>query len=195
MAMNAIRILRSLSVRRCGALMLGIGAVLVAAAAEARITRIEIISRVSFAGGASFGDTGPYEKLRGRIHGEVDPADPLNAVIVDLEKAPRNARGMVEYVSDFLILKPVDMSKSNGKIFYGINNRGNTGALGSLNDATTGGNDPTTAQDAGNGFLMRQGYAVVDAGWEGDVLQGNFRLAAQFPTVTDNGATITGSIT
>jgi len=116
--------------------------------------------------------------------------DPLNAVIFDLDKAPRNSNGRVEYTTEFLILRPVDMRKGNGKIFYGINNRGNTGALGGLNDATTGGNDPTTAQDAGNGFLMRQGYAVVDAGWEGDVLQGNFRLAAQFPTVTDNGATI-----
>jgi len=171
------------------------GMSLLAPAAEARVTRIQITSRVPFAGGMSFGDTGSYEKLRGKIWGEVDPRDPLNAVIFDLDKAPRNSNGRVEYTTEFLILKPVDMRKGNGKIFYGINNRGNTGALGSLNDATTGGNDPTTAQDAGNGFLMRQGYAVVDAGWEGDVLQGNFRLAAQFPTVTENGATITGSIT
>jgi hypothetical protein len=161
---------------------------------EAAVTRIEIVSRVVFAEGVAFGATGPYEKLRGKIYGEIDPSDPLNAVIVDLDKAPRNAGGMVEYVSDFLILKPIDMTRGNGKIFYGINNRGNTGALGSLNDATTGGNDPTTAEDAGNGFLMRQGYAIVDSGWEGDVLPGNFRLTAQFPTVTDNGATITGTI-
>ena len=175
-----------------GALFVGLS--LFPSISEAGVTRIEITSRVAFAGGTPFGDTGPYEKLRGKIHGEVDPTDPLNAVIVDLDKAPRNASGMVEYVSDFLILKPIDMSRGNGKIFYGINNRGNTGALGSLNDATTGGNDPTTAEDAGNGFLMRQGYAIVDAGWEGDVLSGNFRLTAQFPTVTDKGATITGTI-
>ena len=161
---------------------------------DARITQIQITSRVPFADGTSFGTTGPYEKLRGRIFGEVDPTDPLNAVIVDLDKAPRNARGMVEYSSDFLILKPLDMSRGNHKIFYGINNRGNTGALGSLNDAVTGGNDPTTAQDAGNGFLMRQGYAIVDAGWQGDVLPGSFRLTAQYPTATDNGAAITGTI-
>ena len=168
---------------------------LLAATAEARITRIEITSVESPTfGGTAFGDVGRYEKLRGKIYGEVNPTDPLNAVIVDLDKAPRNARGMVEYVTDFLIIKPVDMNKGNGKIFYGINNRGNTGALGSLNDAQSGGNNPTTAADAGNGFLMRQGYAIVDAGWEGDVLAGNFRLPAQYPTVTDGGAEITGTI-
>jgi hypothetical protein len=109
---------------------------LLVASVEARITRIEIISVESPTfGGTAFGDVGRYEKLRGKLYGEVNPTDPLNAVIVDLDKAPRNARGMVEYVTDFLIIKPVDMSKGNGKIFYGINNRGNTGALGSLNDA------------------------------------------------------------
>lgn len=162
--------------------------------AEARITRIEITSRVVFAGGMSFGATGPYEKLRGRFYGEVAPTDPLNAVILDLDKAPRNGRGMVEYVSDFLIIKPVNMGKGNGKIFYGINNRGNTGAISGFNDATTGGNDPTTAQDAGNGFLMRQGYAIVDAGWEGDILAGDSRLTARYPTVTGGGAEMTGTI-
>jgi hypothetical protein len=101
---------------------------------------------------------------------------------------------MVEYATDFLILKPVDMSKGNRKIFYTINNRGNTGALGAFNGALGVGNNPTTAAHAGNGFLQRQGYAIVDAGWQGDVLPGNFRLTAQYPTVTDVGAEITGTI-
>ncbi|HEX9898292.1 MAG TPA: alpha/beta hydrolase domain-containing protein, partial [Candidatus Methylomirabilis sp.] len=161
---------------------------------EARITRIEITSREPLAGGMSFGETGPYEKLRGKIHGEVDPGDPLNAVIVDLDKAPLNAGGMVEYATNFLMLKPVDMSKGNGKIFYGINNRGNTSSgTQRFNDAPTT-NNPTTAQDLGNGFHFRQGYALVDAGWEGDVLEGNFRLTADYPVATDGGATITAPI-
>src|SRR2546425_1516660 len=183
---------RNVFAASAAALFLGLS--VLASLAEARVTRIQTTSRVLFAAGTSFGDTGSYEKLRGKIFGEVDPTDPLNAVIVDLDKARRNSRGMVEYVSDFLILKPVDMRRGNGKIFYGINNRGNTGALGSLNDATTGGNDPTTAAHAGNGFLMRQGYAIVDAGWEGDVLPGNNRLTAQYPTVTAGGTTITRAI-
>jgi len=114
-------------------------------------------------------------------------------VIVDLEKAPRNARGMVEYVSDFLILKPVDMSKSNGKIFYGINNRGNTGALGSLNDAVTGRERSHHRRGRRKRVLDAEGVrpSWTPAG-RGDVLPGNFRLTAQYPTVT--GPTITGTI-
>lgn len=172
----------------------GLALTLLVASAEARITRIEITSVESPTfDGVSFGSTGPYEKLRGKMFGEVDPTDPLNAVIADLDKAPRNARGMVEYVTNFLILKPLDMRKGNGKIFYTINNRGNTGVR-SLNDSPSGGNNPTTAADAGNGFTMRQGYTLVDAGWEGDVLPGNFRLTAEFPVATDGGATITAPI-
>ena len=162
--------------------------------AEARITRIEVTSVESPTfGGTAFGSVGPYEKLRGKMYGEVDPANPVNAVIFNLDKAPLNAGGMVEYATNFLMLKPVDMSKGNGKIFYTINNRGNTGVR-SLTDSTTGGNNPTTAGDGGNGFTMRQGYALVDAGWEGDVLPGNFRLTADYPVATDGGATITAPI-
>jgi hypothetical protein len=167
---------------------------LLSAGAEARITRIEVTSVESPTfGGTAFGSVGPYEKLRGKMYGEVDPANPVNAVIFNLHKAPLNAGGMVEYATDFLMLKPVDMSKGNGKIFYTINNRGNTGVR-SLTDSTTGGNNPTTAGDGGNGFTMRQGYALVDAGWEGDVLPGNFRLTADYPVATDGGATITAPI-
>ncbi len=184
--------------RILGALLAGMvafGATWLAPAAEARITRIEITSRVPFAGGMSFGDTGPYEKIRGKFYAEVDPANPVNAVIVNLDKAPRNSRGMVEYATNFLMFKPVEMSRGNGKLFYDINNRGNTAlSFTFLNDGSGGGNDPTTAQHAGNGFLMRQGYAIVDAGWEGDVLLGNNRLTIEEPVPTNGGAPITAPI-
>src|ERR1700719_3795943 len=69
-------------------------------AAQARVTRIEILRAEPFVGGETFGTVGAYEKVVGRFHGELDPALPLNAVIVDLDKAPRNARGRVEYSAD-----------------------------------------------------------------------------------------------
>ncbi len=81
--------------------MLATAACLIGAAAPAaaRITRIEITGRQSpIFEGASFGSVGPYEKLTGRIHGEVDPADPLDTGITDIALAPRNARGVVEYL-------------------------------------------------------------------------------------------------
>ena len=170
-----------------------IGAVLATTSASARLIELKLGAPEPFVEGRSFGETGPYVRLKGTARGELDPKAPEHADIVGLDRAPRNARGMVEYATDFLILKPVDMHKGNGKIFYTINNRGNTGVR-SLTDSTTGGNNPSAAADAGNGFTMRQGYAIVDAGWEGDVLPLNFRLTADYPVATNAGATITAPI-
>jgi hypothetical protein len=132
--------------------------------AQARVTRIEISKQEPFAAGQAFGDAGAYERVIGRFHGELDPKAPLNAVIVDLDKAPRNARGMVEYTSDFFILRPLDLGKGNGALLYDVNNRGRLNALRQFNSAPAS-NDPSTAEQAGNGFLMRSGYSVVWSGW------------------------------
>ncbi|MBA3439097.1 MAG: hypothetical protein H0T92_04425, partial [Pyrinomonadaceae bacterium] len=168
--------------------------------AEAHITRIEItrVESPTFEG-TSFGDVGQYEKLRLRAFGEVDPNDPRNAVITDIELAPRNARGMVEYSTDVFILKPVDSSRGNHRLFYHMNNRGDIGGppmgisvLFAFNNGG-GGNDPTTAADAGNGFLMRQGYTIVSSGWDAGVAPGNNRLTITVPTARNpDGSTIVG---
>src|SRR4029077_4999113 len=90
----------------------------------AMITRITIKRRKSFANGYEFPITGAYEKLVGKIYGEVHPKNRFNKAIVNLARAPGNKRGKVEYWSDFCILKPVDMVRGNGKIFYDAPNRG-----------------------------------------------------------------------
>ena len=93
--------------------------------AEARITGIVIQNRTLPAFiGASFGVAGQYEQLTGVAFGEVNPKDPLNAVITDIELAPRNWRGKVEYSMDFAITKPLDMSRGN-KTLHDVPNRGN----------------------------------------------------------------------
>src|SRR5437016_14297211 len=153
------------------------------------ITRFVVRSREPFAKGYEFPITGAYEKLVGKIYGEVDPKNPLNKVIVNLDKAPRNRRGRVEYWSDFCILKPVDMARGNGKIFYDAPNRGSKRIVSFLNDAPTS-NDPTTLEDAGNGFLMRQGYTIVWCGWQGDLMPEKNRLVAGVPIATNNGREI-----
>src|SRR5262247_4829174 len=99
------------------------------------ITRLVIKKRKVFAGGHEFPITGAYEKLVGKIYGEVDPKHRLNRIIVNLDKAPRNRRGRVEYSSNFCMLKPVDMARGNGKIFFDAPNRGSKRILGFLNDA------------------------------------------------------------
>lgn len=159
--------------------------------AEARITRIVITSVESPTfEGRTFGRAGAYEKLRGTAHGEVDPADPRNAVITDIDLAATNERGMVEYSMDIYILKPVDLRRGNHKLFMEVNNRGNKLFAGLDNSVRS--NDPTTAADAGEAFLMRQGYTLAWNGWDPLAAPGNDRLTITVPEATDNGAAITG---
>ena len=166
-----------------------------AGSADARITRIEITHVESPAfEGRRFGAAGPYEKLRGRAHGEVDPDDPRNAVITDIELAPRNARGMVEYSMDIYILRPVDAG--SGKLLLEINNRGNK-LSGILNHRplAAGGrrNDPTAAADAGDGFLMERGYILAWNGWDVGAAPGDDRLTITVPVARQpDGAAIEG---
>lgn len=144
---------------------LSIGLLGIAHQAEARITGIVIQTRTSPAfGGTSFGVVGQYEQLTGVAFGEVDPKDPLNAVITDIELAPRNSRGNVEYSMDFSITKPLDMSRSNKTLLYDVPNRGNIRSP----ELNIGGN----ATNVGDGFLQREGYTLVDSGWEGDLTTG-----------------------
>jgi hypothetical protein len=157
------------------------------------ITRIVIQRREPFAGGHEFPITGAYEKLVGKIYGEVDPKQRLNKIIVNLDKAPRNRRGRVEYRSDLCILKPVDMARGNGKIFFDAPNRGSKRILGFLNDASTA-NDPATLADAGNGFLMRQGYTIVWCGWQGDLMPLKNWLVLNVPAAMNNGKEIVGQV-
>lgn len=163
--------------------------VLFPAASSAEITKIVIEKKAPFAAGYEFPVTGAYEKLVGKAYGEVDPKSPLNKVIVDLDKAPRNSRGRVEYWTEIFILKPVDSSRGNGKIFYDAPNRGSKRILMFLNDAPEN-NDPFTLKDGGNGFLMRQGYTIVWSGWQGDLTPGEDFLVMGVPVATNNGKEI-----
>jgi len=137
--------------------------------AYARVTKIVIdkVESPTFEG-QEFGPVGKYEKLMGRVFGEVDPNTPENIEIVNLDKAPKTANGHVLYSTDLYILKPIDLSRGNGKILYGVLNRGNKLDLVLLNNAPYGEhtNNPTSLADIGNGFLMRHGYTVVWSGWQ-----------------------------
>jgi alpha/beta hydrolase family protein len=151
--------------------------------------KLEIARLEQAFGGVSFGAVGPYEKVVGRAFADLDPAHPLNAGIVNLGNTPRNAAGRVEYWFDFYLLKPVDLRKGSRRIFYDVPNRGNKLALNNLNDAPRV-NDPIGAGDAGNGFLMRQGYSLLWSGWQGDVEPGDNRQLAGLPVAIDAGAPI-----
>jgi hypothetical protein len=145
---------------------------------EARVVKLTIDERRPFASGASFGDAGPYERLAGTVYFQVDPSDPLNRVIVNLDKAPRNAKGQVEFSAPFVIIKPVDPTRGNQKILYGINNRGNNIELPFQTLPASGMNTPPDSHD---GLFFRLGYTFVDAGWAGDIESTATRLGANLP--------------
>jgi hypothetical protein len=172
-------------------LQLALVALLIAVAsrpAEARITKIVITALQSptFAG-TSFGTVGTYEKLAGVAYGEVDPTDARNAGIVDIALAPQNAGGMVEYSMDIFILKPVDMSHASGRLFYEVNNRGTKLAFNYLNtpNSLLINNDPTSAADAGDGFMMRRGTVMAWSGWDLTVAPGGGRMTITVPVATN----------
>jgi hypothetical protein len=105
------------------------------------------------------------ECLRGSAGAAVDPAAKAQAGIVDIDKAARDARGLVHFTADFLLLKPVDMKNGNQRLLFDWANRGNKRCLQFFNDAP-GSNDPRSSAHAGNGFLMRRGYAVAWLAWQ-----------------------------
>lgn len=102
----------------------GVALVLAIAPAEARVTKIVIEKKTSPAfDGASFGNAGQYEVLVGKAYGELNPSDPHNAIIQDINLAPKNAKGNVEYMATFQITKPIDMSKASGFMWHDVPNR------------------------------------------------------------------------
>lgn len=154
---------------------------------------IEITERTPFAEGVIFGRVGAYERIRGRARIAIDPATPDHKQITDLDKAPRDAEGLVHLSTDLLILKPVSADAGNRRIFFDWGNRGNIRCLQFFNDAP-GSNDPRNAAHAGNGFLMRHGYTVVMAGWQADLLMGDDRFLLDVPVATDGGQPVTGQV-
>ena len=156
-----------------------------------RVTRLDITSREPAFGGRSFGAVGAYEILLGTATAVADPGAPRDAGIADLENAPRNADGLVEYTFEVDILKPVDIARGNGVLVYEVNNRGRNIVFGYFHEAGRG----YAAGNAGSAFLMNQGYTYVSSGWlHGAPGAGDPRpVLATFPLATDDGRTITGA--
>ena len=165
-----------------------------ASVAAARVTGIQILSQEPFADGAAFGPAGSYVRVTAIVRGELDPEAPANAGIADLDRAPRNARGMVEYDTDVFLLRPADPAKGSGTMLYEVTNRGNKLLMPWINDAAerpTGSlNDPRTLADAGNTFTFRRGYTMVWSGWQPDAPTTNAGMTIRAPVATDQGRPI-----
>src|SRR5204862_1030476 len=160
----------------------------------------QITLRRPLAGGAPFGDAGPYEELKGRLHFAVDPTHAANRGVTDLALAPRNGAGRVEFSADLSLLVPVDRARVSGRALVDVVNRGNTVAVPNFNHATRPtfgpGSDPNPPIDVGDGWLMRHGWIVVSCGWQSDLppdVPGLFRLEAPEPVGAD-GRRLTGRV-
>jgi hypothetical protein len=157
------------------------------ARAGAEVTRIEIATRTDVLGGRSFGSSGPYEQIVGRIYVSLDPADERNRVVADLDKAPKNAAGRVEMSADVAILRPKDPSRGSGIALLDVVNRGRKTVFTSFNRAAPTGNLATEAE-IGDGFLLNRGYTLVWVGWEFDVAQRDGAMRVNAPAAVSDGA-------
>ena len=87
----------------------------------------EIKRREPVLEGTPFGEAGPYEKLVGAIRFAVDPARPVHRPIADLDRAPRNAQGLVESLADFYLLRPI--GGGSRRLLLDLPNRGRKMAI------------------------------------------------------------------
>ncbi len=138
----------------------------------ARIVRLYVAKTEPYMNGVVFGTAGAYVRITGKAYGEIDPSDSLNNMIQDIRLAPRNTAGRVEYISDFIILKPADMTKSNGLLFLSLPNRGNVLPADTV--------------------MLGRGYVFFWCAWQGDVLAGANRLIMKVPYAAEKGEEITG---
>jgi hypothetical protein len=166
------------------AIVLIAGIVGLANPAAAKVVKFETVRVESPAfEGRSFGSVGTYDRIIARATIAVAPDDPHNAIIVDLDRAPRNARGLVEAVTDVEILRPTVAASGNRRLLYEVLNRGGKLGFALFNDIPAVVNDLAKPADAGNGFLMNRGYTLVWSGWQGDIAPGAGRMTFSPPIV------------
>ena len=155
------------------------------------VVSVDIKSRQPYADGTSFGAPGDYERIDGALGFAVDPGNPANSAIVDLEYAPVDGEGCVRFESDFTLVVPSDPSKGNGRVIVEIVNRGRRRTVAFFNRGPT----PPIDSDAipeGDGFLLRHGYSVLSIGWQWDVYRSDALLGLDAPGISIDGQPVTG---
>ncbi|MBI4905920.1 MAG: hypothetical protein HY820_19960 [Acidobacteria bacterium] len=156
-------------------------------AAPAAVRKIYLVERADIPGY-------PYERIAAKVHFEIDPKASANRIIRDIDRAPLNENGTVEFAADLFVLKPLHQKeKGNGSILFEVSNRGGKGMLGMFNFATAS-RTPSTKEDMGDGYLLSQGYTLVWLGWQADVPMDPANLRLFSPVATVNGQTITGPV-
>ena len=159
----------------------------------ARVVRVEVHDRELVLKGRAFGLAGAYEKLAGKIFFSVDPSNPANRIITDIDNAPTNPTGQVEFSADFYLLKPRNIARGNGALLLGIPNRGRKTSLRHFNLAP-GSSDPQNEADFGDAFLLREGYTLAWIGWQFDPPREQGRMRLYPPTARQGELPIRGLV-
>ena len=167
---------------------------LVPSLAAAEVARVDVTSRRDVLAGRPFGSAGAYELIVGKAHFVIDPSGARNRVVVDVDKAPRNAAGLVELSADLSILKPKDATLGNGVVLVDVVNRGRRTVLAGINRATAAG-DLSAEAEFGDGLLMRQGFTIAWVGWEFDVPRRDGLARIDVPAAAGATGVVHGSFT
>lgn len=163
------------------------------------VTGLDIQIHRPVANGRTFGDVGAYEEIRGVIRFTADPQHPFNHRVTDIERAPRDKDGRIEFESDIVILRPVEPARGSRRILFDVLNRGKRLALSFFNDAEREAIGPGTPADepldTGNGYLMREGWTVVWTGWQADAPPWPAIQRLRAPeALDDDGERLTGRV-
>ena len=142
------------------------------ASAEARVVRI-VMQEQKNGSEARRGIPPGYRVLQGIAYGELDPRDPHNLIVQDIDLAPKNTRGMVKYSATVTLYAPLQPNPK-AVLLYEIVNRGRS----------------QMPREYANGdyFLL--------SGWQGDLVFGGPALAGgpgetiQVPSATG----VTGAV-
>ncbi len=168
-----------------GVLIAGL-CLLLAPVVGGRVLDVVVTTRTPVLAGRHFGDTGPYERLTGRVTFSLDVANPHNARIVDLPNAANLHDGAVTFVADFVAVQPRDPRRRNGTMLLEVPNRGRARIVGLVD-----GGDYDLAKDGGDAWLLRNGYAIVSLGWQWDAA-GEDALHFTAPIANHHGESIAG---
>src|SRR5258707_15840433 len=114
------------------------------------LLRVEVKERSDVPGTA-------YERIVGRAYFAADPKLAANRIVVDLDKAPRNTDGQVEYSGDLYMLRPKSAEAANGTVLFEVSNRGGRGMVNTFNRASA-------SNELGDRFLLDRGYTLVGLG-------------------------------
>jgi Alpha/beta hydrolase domain len=153
---------------------------------NAKVLHVDVTTRTTVLNGKKFGTAGAYERITGRVYFSLSVANAHNQRIVDLGNAENLKNGEVEFSSDFVAVRPKNPGQGNGSMLLEVPNRGNAHIL-----ALVDGGNEDFAHDAGDAWLLRNGYTIVSVGWQWDA-EGAGALRFYAPLAKENGKTITG---